>query len=224
MLGILLGIVRQRMTTFRSHEMVVGSIRPTRSLPSSTRSTRSAPQLPLGADASGDPFDPDRVLETLDRHGVEYLPSASLAARVHGAERQTSDVDGVPNTTVENLERMAAALVELDGRLRVGGMSDEEARSLPVTIDAETLLNFGSSTWMTDAGPLDLLVELRDRDGGRHDFVDLSARAVGYEVGDLTVLLASLDDIVASKEFAGRDKDRDALPELNELLRRQQSS
>jgi hypothetical protein len=103
-------------------------------------------------------------------------------------------------------------------------MSDEEARSLPVTIDAETLLNFGSSTWMTDAGPLDLLVELRDRDGGRHDFVDLSARAVGYEVGELTVLLASLDDIVASKEFAGRDKDRDALPELNELLRRQQGS
>ena len=119
---------------------------------------------------------------------------------------------------------MAAALVELDGRLRVGGMSDEEARSLPVTIDAETLLNFGSSTWMTDAGPLDLLVEVRDRDGGRRDFVDLSARAVRYEVGDFTVLLASLDDIVASKEFAGRDKDRDALPELNELLRRQQSS
>ena len=74
-----------------------------------------------------------------------------LAARAHGAERQTSDVDCVPNTTVENLERMAAALVELDGRLRVGGMSDEEARSLPVTIDAETLSSFGSSTWMTDA-------------------------------------------------------------------------
>jgi hypothetical protein len=51
---------------------------------------------------------------------------------------------------------------------------------------------------------------------------ELSARAVGYDVGDLTVRLASLDDIVASKECAARDKDRDALPELNELLRRQQ--
>ncbi|MFN3254322.1 MAG: hypothetical protein ACE37B_01375 [Ilumatobacter sp.] len=46
-------------------------------------------------------------------------------------------------------------------------------------------------------------------------------RAVGYEVGELSVLLASLDDIVASKEFAGRAKDNEALPELNELLRRQ---
>lgn len=115
---------------------------------------------------------------------------------------------------------MATALIELDSRLRVGGLSDDEARQLPVTIDAETLLSFGSSTWMTDAGPLDLLVELRDRDGGRHDYAELSARAVGYDVGGLTVRLASLDDIVASKEFAGRDKDRDALPELNELLRR----
>jgi hypothetical protein len=75
---------------------------------------------------------------------------------------------------------------------------------------------------MTDAGPLDILVELRDRVGGRHDYAELSARAVNYVVGDIAILLASLDDIVASKEFAARDKDRDALPELNELLRRQQ--
>ena len=174
-------------------------------------------------DDTGDSFDPDRVLETLERHGVEYLLVGGLAARAHGAQRQTADVDCVPNTTAENLTRMAEALVELDGRLRVGGLSDEEARQLPVTIDGETLLSFGSSTWMTDAGPLDLLVELRDRDGGQHGYTELAARAVGYEVGDLTIRLASLDDIVASKEFAGRDKDRDALPELNELLRHQQS-
>lgn len=105
----------------------------------------------------------------------------------------------------------------------VGGLSDEKARQLPVTIDGETLLSFGSSTWMTDAGPLDLLVELCGRDGGRHGYTELAARAVGYDVGGLTIRLASLDDIVASKEFVGRDKDRDALPELKELLRRQQS-
>ncbi len=175
------------------------------------------------ADDIGGAFDPDRVLETLERHGVEYLLVGGLAARAHGAQRRTADVDCVPNATTENLTRLAAALIELDARLRVGGLTDEEARRLPVTIDAETLLSFGSSTWMTDAGPLDLLVELRDRDGGRHDYAELATRAVGYGVGSITVRLASLDDIVASKEFAGRDKDRQALPELNELLRRQQS-
>ena len=59
---------------------------------------------------------------------------------------------------------------------------------------------------MTDAGPLDLLVELRDRDGGRHEYADLLGRAVRYEVGAVTVLLAALDDIIESKQFAGREQ------------------
>jgi len=77
---------------------------------------------------------------------------------------------------------------------------------------------------MSNAGPLDLLVELRDRDGDRHGYSGLLTRAVGYEVGEVSVLLASLDDMVASKEFVGREKDNEALPELNELLRRQRRS
>ena len=185
---------------------------------------RTARLLRPVADEVDISFDPDRVLATLDCHEVEYLLVGGLAARAHGAQRKTADVDCVPNTTVENLVRVAAALVELNARLRVGGMSDDEASRLPITMDAETLLAFGSSTWMTDAGPLDLLVELRDRDGDRHGYSDLLARAVGYEVGEVSVLLASLDDIVASKEFAGREKDLEALPELNDLLRRQRPS
>jgi hypothetical protein len=53
---------------------------------------------------------------------------------------------------------------------------------------------------MTDAGPLDLLVELRDREGGRHAFAELATRAVPHDVGVVVVRLASLEDIVASKE------------------------
>lgn len=94
-------------------------------------------------DEAGTAFDPDRVLATLDHHEVEYLLVGGLAARAHGAQRKTADVDCVPNTTTENLGRMANALVELNARLRVGGMSDEEASQFPVTIDAQTLLAFG---------------------------------------------------------------------------------
>lgn len=156
------------------------------------------------------PFDPDRILATLDRHGVDYLLVGGLAARAHGGQRQTADIDCVPNTSAENYGRLAQALRELNARLRVGGMTDDEARQLPVTIDAMTLQSFGSSTWTTDAGPLDLLIGLRDRGGGRHSYIDLAERAVSYDVGDVTVLLASLDDIVSSKEFADREKDREA--------------
>ncbi len=73
---------------------------------------------------------------------------------------------------------------------------------------------------MTDAGPIDLLVELRDREGGRHWSSSSPERAVRYEVGGVTVSLASRDDIIGFKEFARREKDRGGLPELHGLRRR----
>lgn len=59
---------------------------------------------------------------------------------------------------------------------------------------------------MTDAGPLDLLVELRDRDGGQHALAELSTRAVAHEFGGVIVRLAALAVIAASKAFADRPK------------------
>jgi hypothetical protein len=183
------------------------------------------PSVPPNAssrpDAPGSEFDPDRILAVLDAHRVEYLLVGGLAARAHGATRRTADIDCVPASSTANLERLATALRSLNARLRVAGMTDEEAAQLPVTLDGRTLERFGSSTWMTDAGPIDLLAELRDQSGGRHDYDDLAPRSVRYAVGSVTVRLAALGDIVASKEFAGREKDREALPELHELLRRQ---
>jgi hypothetical protein len=172
----------------------------------------------MGAVASNSEFDPDRILRVLDRHRVDYVLVGGVAARVHGAQRATADIDCVPATTHENFGRLAAALVELGARLRVGGMTDEEARQLPLLLDAATLSAFGSSTWTTDAGPLDLLVELRDPAGGRHPYVDLASRATAVSVGELMIKVASLEDIVASKRFAARPKDLEALPELQELL------
>jgi hypothetical protein len=164
-------------------------------------------------------FDPDRLLSTLHAHGVDYVVVGGFAARAHGASRPTADLDCVPDPTDDNYDRLAAALRDLAARLRVGGMTDDDARRLPVTIDRATLRSFGSSTWMTDAGPIDVLVELSDPTGGRHPYRDLVTRAARYRIGSVVVQLAALEDIVASKEAAGRPKDRDALPELLELLR-----
>src|SRR5205085_1132066 len=47
----------------------------------------------------------------------------------------TLDIDVVAPSTDANLERLASALRDLGGRLRVGGLTDEEARALPVTVD-----------------------------------------------------------------------------------------
>ena len=164
-------------------------------------------------------FEPARALEALDRHGVEYVLVGGLGARAHGATRPTSDIDLVPDGGDDNLARLAAALRELNARLRVSGMTDEEARQLPVQLDAETLRSFGSSTWMTDAGPIDVLRDLRDRQGGGAVFGELISRGVDQQIGAVVVHVAALDDIIASKEHADREKDREALPELRDLNR-----
>jgi len=75
-----------------------------------------------------------------------------------------------------------------------------------------------SHHWRT-GGPI-TLAQLASRwshaTGGRQ----VSTRAVPHDVGSVIVGVAALGDIVASKEFADRPKDREALPELRELQRR----
>ena len=92
------------------------------------------------------PHDLQQLLVVLDRHGVEYLIVGGVAAIAYGAERPTRDVDCVVRRNQDNLERLASALRELDARLRVGGLSDEEARLLPIVLDATTLASAGMTT------------------------------------------------------------------------------
>ena len=161
-------------------------------------------------------FDPERILETLDRHQVDYVMVGGFASQLHGARRQTYDIDFVPAATEANDDRLASALRELGARLRVAGLTDEEARQLPVTIDAATLRAFGSTTWTTDAGPLDVLRELPVT-GGRRTFDELVQRCTDVSVDGIVIHLASLDDIIDSKTHADRPKDREALAELHHL-------
>jgi hypothetical protein len=165
-------------------------------------------------------FDLARILTTLDRHGVEYLVVGGLGARAHGATRPTQDIDFVPSSTGENLDRLAGALRELGARLRVAGMSDEQARQLPVVVDGATLAAFGSTTWATDAGSVDVLHDLPTATG-RRGYADLLSRSTTTTVDGVVIRVAALADIIDSKLHADRTKDRDALPELNELRRRQ---
>lgn len=60
------------------------------------------------------------------------------------------------------------------------------------------------------------------RHGESRTYDDLVGRASTHQVGAVTVEVAGLDDIIDAKEFAGRDKDAAALPELRALRAEQQ--
>jgi predicted nucleotidyltransferase len=163
------------------------------------------------------PLDINRILDVLKRHEVAFLLVGGVAAIAYGARRPTSDLDCVTRRTEENLNRLAAALRALNARLRVHGLSDEEAAALPTRLDAETLGRMEISTWRTDAGELDVLTDIPSRDGRRLRYADLITRAHTSHIHGVAVQVVALPDLIASKEWANRPKDHEALAELHQL-------
>jgi hypothetical protein len=73
------------------------------------------------------------------------------------------------------------------------------------------------STWMTDAGPFDVLGGLEDPDGRLVPYEELAVRATVLRGDGFVVRAAGLEDIIRAKKRADRIKDREALPELRRL-------
>ena len=158
------------------------------------------------------PLDPARILRALDAHGVAYLLIGGMAAVAHGAAYVTLDLDITPQRTAGNLDRLAAALTELGAALRVPGDPDP----VPVAIDARTFGQMQTMTFRTAAGDLDVAF----RPDGTGGYDDLNRRRVVVAAFGLAIPVAHLDDVIRSKEAAGREKDRLALPLLRRLQER----
>jgi hypothetical protein len=165
----------------------------------------------------GPPLELGRLIGVLDRHGVKYLLCGGAAATAYGAERPTEDADCVVSRERVNLDRLAVAMRELNARLRVAGMTDAEANLLPVQIDGATLADLSITTWMTDAGPFDVLAGLAALDDRLVMYEELVQRESVLQGQGFVIHAAGLDDIIRAKEHADRPKDREALPELRAI-------
>jgi hypothetical protein len=172
---------------------------------------------------SGPPLDLNRLLEVLARNNVDFVVVGGSAAGFLGASRLTEDADCVVRRERANLDNLASALRELHARLRVARMSDAEAKALPIQVDGVMLETTENSTWTTDAGPFDILAELKDLEGRSVPYEELLTRSMIVRGDGFSVHVASVDDIIAAKTFANRDKDREALPELFEIQERERA-
>ncbi len=155
-------------------------------------------------------FDPRRIFDVLDQHGVRFVLIGGLAAILHGASHLTTDVDVVPKEARENLDRLAAALKDLHARIRVSG----EPEGVPFDHSAESLARVRVWNLQTDAGDLDITFE----PSGTRGYDDLRRDAVSVHLRSGDVTVASLADVIRSKEAADRPRDRAALPGLRALL------
>lgn len=152
------------------------------------------------------------IAEVLARHRVKCVVIGGYAAFFYGSPIPTIDVDIVPKRSTENFARLSAALEELDAKVRAEGVEP-----LPFSHDADSLAAVGVWNLTTKYGALDITVE----PSGTQGYDDLRRDAMVISVQGVPIQLASLADIIRSKEAAGRDKDRRALPLLRELLARQ---
>jgi hypothetical protein len=84
-------------------------------------------------------------------------------------------------------------------------------------IDGVLLSRMEIGTWQTPVGRFDVLRGIPKTATTRAEFEELSARAITREVAGRAVRVADLEDVVRSKRIAGRPKDHEALPELDEL-------
>jgi len=158
-------------------------------------------------------FRPQEILRVLDAHGVRYVLIGGLAAVLHGASHVTTDVDVVPEDARANLDRLSRALQELDARIRTTGEPD----GIPFDHSVESLSRVRVWNLQTSQGDLDITFQ----PSGTRGYEDLRKDVVTMEVRGIEVPVASLADVVRSKEAAGRARDRAALPALRELLARQ---
>jgi hypothetical protein len=119
----------------------------------------------------------------------------------------------MPRRDLDNAERLATALNSLDAR-PLGG---EE----PSPLEGADFLGWQTQRFDTEAGPLDVVPQAAAIGG----FDEVAT--IELSLGDLSVRVITLDQVIASKEKLGRPKDTAALPALyaaREALRRRRES
>jgi hypothetical protein len=152
------------------------------------------------------------LLATLERHGVAHVVIGGVAAQLHGATRPVSALDITANPYGSNLERLRAALVDLDAREYVPGFG----YPLQLSMDRRRLSAEAPLHTVTRLGALDVIPRPHGLDGYR----DVNHRARDRYAYGLMVPVADLEDLIHSHTAASRAKDGPIIGRLQELQAR----
>jgi len=139
------------------------------------------------------PLQAEEIARAFQQEGVEYLFIGKSGAILLGYPGTTQDVDIFPERSVQNGQRIVAALQKIG--FEIGAALEGEIVS-------------GKDFVQIKTGPFD--VDLVFAPDGINSFAEAKAR--GLTEGIFRV--ANLRDIIASKRASGRQKDKIELPLL----------
>lgn len=147
-------------------------------------------------------MDTENLIRSLNDHDVDYVVIGATAFPVHGYARATLDIDLFIRPSPENAERVHCALTAFGYNL------------IDITIDdlLQTKLLIRQYVVQTDIHPFVAGVT----------FDDVWAGKVPGTIGTTPAWFASLDDLIAMKQAAGRPKDLEDLKFLKRLKERQE--
>lgn len=144
------------------------------------------------------------LLQQFNQHQIEYIVVGGVAAVLQGAPITTFDLDTLIKVDETNADRLLAAFEQLDASYR-------EHRDLrPSKAD---ILAGGHMLLLTSAGPLDVLGFVGDNER----YEDLKPTALMVSVGELSIPVLSLPELIEQKRALGRPKDRAVLELLQQV-------
>jgi hypothetical protein len=148
------------------------------------------------------------ILQTLAKHDVDFIIVGGVCAVLHGAPISTFDLGLVHSREPDNVDRLLAALEELETVYRAQG-------SRLLRPQKSDLMTAGHHLLMTRGGPLDILGAI----GRERGYGELLEHCVAVKLGeDLAVRLLKLEILIETKKEAGRDKDNAVLSILQRTL------
>ena len=140
-----------------------------------------------------------QVCEALNRSGAKYLVIGGVACILHGHVRATQDVDVLIGRTLENAERVLAALATV-GYSFAREWAAEEVLKRPITvIGDDPAVDVFTVAWSVK-------------------YEDAVKRSSVVEVDGIPIPVISLDDLIETKR-TGRLQDAADIEVLEEIKR-----
>jgi len=140
------------------------------------------------------------VPRALHDHRLDAVLIGNAAAAMHGAPVTTLDFDFMFRDTPNNLRKLKAVAADLKAMIL---RPFYRVSRLYRVVDDDTGLQ------------VDFMPQIH----GVRSFEGLRSRSAVRDVDGLPLRVASLDDIIASKKAAGRDRDKAVLPILEKTLK-----